>query len=109
PPGGKDYGPLSVIVQAMCEAEQVAVLSPGCFWPQPTVESAVVRLRRRAEPMTDDPHRLMALLHRLFSRRRKQLGAILGRQTELPAGIDPAARPETLSVPQLADLARRLG
>ena len=71
PPGGKDYGPLGILVQAMCEVEKVGVLSPACFWPQPQVESAVVLLTRRDEPLTRDPHRLGELLHRLFSKRRK--------------------------------------
>lgn len=31
--GGGEYGPLTIIVQAFAEVEQVAVLSSGCFWP----------------------------------------------------------------------------
>lgn len=109
PPGGKDYGPLSVMVQAMCEVEVVATLPPSCFWPQPQVDSAVVKLTRRATPLTDDPHRLGELLHTLFSKRRKQLGSILGRNTPLPPGIDPGARPESLTVEQLVALAAQPG
>ncbi|MFW6060704.1 MAG: hypothetical protein ACODAQ_11020, partial [Phycisphaeraceae bacterium] len=75
----------------------------------PKVASAVVQLQRRAEPMTDDPHRLAALVQRLFQQRRKQLGAILGRDVPLPADIEPRHRPEQLSVPQLAAIARQLG
>ncbi len=108
-PGGKDYGPLGVVVQAMCEARRVTTLSPGCFWPAPSVASAVVKLTRRAEPLTDDPAALSATVHRLFSKRRKQLGAILGRRTPLPDGFSPDARPETLSVEQIVALARWLG
>lgn len=108
PPGGKDYGPLSVIIQAMCEVDCVSTLSPGCFWPQPKVASAVIRMRRRAQPLTDDPHGLMEMLHRLFSRRRKQLGAILGRATVLPAGIDPNDRPESLTVSQIVQLSKAI-
>ncbi|MCX5658645.1 MAG: 16S rRNA (adenine(1518)-N(6)/adenine(1519)-N(6))-dimethyltransferase RsmA [Planctomycetota bacterium] len=106
PPGGKDYGPLGVLMQAMCEVDRVATLSPGCFWPQPTIDSAVVRLRRRAAPLTDDPARLAATLHLVFGQRRKQLGAILGRATPLPPGIDPTWRAERLSVEQLVELSR---
>ncbi len=103
--GGKNYGPLSVIVQAMCEVRRVATLPPGCFWPQPKVASAVVALTRRAAPLTDDPHRLADLVHRLFNQRRKQLGSILGRDTPLPDGVEPTMRPEQLSVAQLIQLA----
>lgn len=108
-PGGKDYGPLSVILQAMCEVDRVGTLSPECFWPRPKVASAVVRLVRRANPLTDDPVALSGLLQKLFQKRRKQLGAILGRDRALPDGIDPDARPESLSVEQFVELARWSG
>ncbi|MFA9479239.1 16S rRNA (adenine(1518)-N(6)/adenine(1519)-N(6))-dimethyltransferase RsmA [Phycisphaerales bacterium AB-hyl4] len=107
-PGGKQYGPLTVMVQAMCEVQRVSVLPPGCFWPPPKVDSSVIRLRRRATPMTDDPPRLADLLHRVFGQRRKQLGSVLGRSTALPPGIAGTDRPETLSVEQLIELARSL-
>ncbi len=106
PPGGKTYGPLGILVQAMCEVERVMTLPPGCFWPPPTIDSAVVRLRVRSQPMTDDPTRLGRLLHLLFSKRRKQIGSILGRTTVLPDDIDPQQRPEQLTVEQLCRLAR---
>ncbi|MFW6060127.1 MAG: ribosomal RNA small subunit methyltransferase A, partial [Phycisphaeraceae bacterium] len=32
PPGSKTYGPLSVLVQAMCDVRRVAALPPSCFW-----------------------------------------------------------------------------
>ncbi len=107
--GGKDYGPLSVILQAMCEVDVVGTLSPECFWPRPKVASAVVRLVRRVNPLADDPAALSGLLQKLFQKRRKQLGAILGRDKALPEGIDPDARPESLSVEQFVDLARWSG
>jgi 16S rRNA (adenine1518-N6/adenine1519-N6)-dimethyltransferase len=103
-PGSRGYGPLGILVQAMCEPERLATLSPACFWPQPKVSSAVLRLRRRDHPLTHNPHQLAALVHRLFSKRRKQLGGIL-RGVELPAGIEPSARPEQLTIQQLVQLA----
>ena len=108
-PGGKEYGPLGVIVQAMCQVERITTLSPACFWPQPKVDSAVLRLVRRPEPLTADPHALSGLLQKVFGQRRKQLGSILGRDTPLPAGIDPQSRPEQLSIEQLIALTRRGG
>ncbi|MEZ6193157.1 MAG: rRNA adenine dimethyltransferase family protein [Phycisphaerales bacterium] len=108
-PGGKDYGPLSVILQAVCEVDIVGTLSPACFWPAPKVASAVVRLVRRANPLTDNPAALSRCLQTLFQKRRKQIGAILGREKPLPDGINPDARPESLSVEQFVALARWLG
>jgi 16S rRNA (adenine1518-N6/adenine1519-N6)-dimethyltransferase len=105
PSGGKEYGPLGVLVQAMCEHERITTLSPHCFWPAPQIESAVLKLTRRAQPLTDDPHRLADFLHTLFSKRRKQIGTILGRGVHLPPGITSTMRPEQLTVEQLIALA----
>jgi 16S rRNA A1518/A1519 N6-dimethyltransferase RsmA/KsgA/DIM1 with predicted DNA glycosylase/AP lyase activity len=42
----------------------------------------------------------------LFEKRRKQLGAVLGRNREWPAGIQPTDRAESLSIEQLIALHR---
>lgn len=105
-PGSKDYGPLGILIQAMCEVRTVGVLPPSCFWPAPKVASAVVSLKRRVEPLTDDPQAFSQLLQKLFTKRRKQLGSILGRDFSWPEGIDADARPESLSLEQLIRLVR---
>jgi 16S rRNA (adenine1518-N6/adenine1519-N6)-dimethyltransferase len=107
-PGGGAYGPLTVMVQAMCTVQRLFVLPPSCFWPPPKVTSAVVRLVRRPRSLADDPEQLRDLLHRLFTRRRKQLGSILGRTTTLPQGITASMRPEQLTVEQLVTLGRTM-
>jgi len=104
-PGGKDFGPLTVMLQAYCEVALVGTLSPGCFWPRPEVDSAVVRLSRRAVAPAVPPGVLSALLQKLFRKRRKQIGSILGRDAALPAGVTATMRPEQLSVAQLVALA----
>ncbi len=45
-PGGRDYGTLSIFLQATGEVELIRVLKPSVFWPPPGVDSAVVRYRR---------------------------------------------------------------
>jgi len=105
PPGTKAYGPLGILLQAIFEVSRVGVLKPGCFYPPPTIDSAVVALHRRATPVCADPHAFSKLLHELFSKRRKQLGAILGRETPLPEGVEPTMRPEVLTLEQLCELA----
>jgi 16S rRNA (adenine1518-N6/adenine1519-N6)-dimethyltransferase len=108
-PGSKAYGPLGILLQALCDIRVVGVLPPSCFWPPPKVASAVVHLQRRAEPGTDDPAALSRTLQKVFRQRRKQLGSILGRDTPLPTGVESTARPESLTVEQLIALSRRLG
>ncbi len=104
PSGTKAFGTLGIVAQAMAEIRLVASLPPECFWPRPDVTSAMVLLTRRAEPLTPDPGGLAVFCQELFSKRRKQLAAILGRGFPFPGGILPEARPDTLTVPQLIGL-----
>ncbi|QQE10798.1 ribosomal RNA small subunit methyltransferase A [Planctomycetota bacterium] len=104
-PGGKEYGALGIIVQAMCEVEEVSFLSGGCFWPAPRVGSSVVSLKRREKALTGDAGRLSAFLQLVFSKRRKQLGGVLGRTFEgWPEGVNGEMRCGELSVEQLEAL-----
>lgn len=103
-PGGKDYGPLGIVVQAMCETRVLYTLSPGCFWPNPKVSSAVLHLTQRSKPLTDDADGLAAFVQRLFQKRRKQLRAILGGEVDWPDGVVPTDRPEQLAIEQLVAL-----
>lgn len=103
--GHKDYGPLSILMSAMYQVEQISLISPTCFWPVPKVESAAVLLQRRNIPLTDEPTALSACAHRLFAMRRKQLGTIIGREIAQLAGLDPTIRPDHLTVEQLNKLA----
>lgn len=108
-PSTKDYGPVSIVVQALCEVERIAVLPPECFWPRPEVTSAMVGLRRLAHPRTANPRQLAEVCQKLFARRRKQLGSTLGRGFPWPAGVKPENRIEELSVDQAVALAAAAG
>ena len=105
-PGSKAYGSLSIFVGAMATVKRVAVLPPGCFWPPPKVESAIISITPREEPLTEDPESFGRFLHSLFSRRRKQLGTIIGRDATFPEGVAATMRPEQLSVESLVALHR---
>lgn len=107
-PGTKEYGPLTIIVQALAEVKKIGTLSPACFWPPPEVTSAMVAIRPRQFPLSRDERRAFAqFVTQLFTKRRKQLGAILGRATPTwPDGVLPDQRPEALAVDQLIELWR---
>jgi 16S rRNA (adenine1518-N6/adenine1519-N6)-dimethyltransferase len=105
-PGSKDYGTLSVIAQTTAEIKVIATLPPECFWPRPEVTSAMVSLVRRERPLVEDVRGLAAFVQNLFEKRRKQLGAVLGRDRAWPDGIGPTDRAESLSVEQLISLFR---
>ena len=105
---GEDaYGPISVTMALRAQVELVAVLSPGCFWPAPKVTSAMVAIRPRAAADAPEPwSEFGAFVQRVFGRRRKQLGAILGRDAVAAAGFDPVRRPETLAPAEWVSLWR---
>jgi 16S rRNA (adenine1518-N6/adenine1519-N6)-dimethyltransferase len=115
-PGSGDYGVLSIAVQLHADVQRVLVLPPGAFRPPPRVHSAVVRLIFRQPAVALRDERLFERMVRaMFTQRRKTLGNALApfatsRQTNAraalaAAGIDPARRPETLQLTELARLA----
>ncbi len=115
-PRTKEYGGLSVLAQALCEASRVAVLPPACFWPRPDVTSVMVVLRRRTRPLCPDARALSEFCREIFAHRRKQLGAALARfsgtatdDAALPSGVHPRMRAEELSVEQVVALSSLLG
>ncbi len=120
PPGGKDYGAMSVMIQAFADASMVTRVSAGSFVPAPKVESAVVRIvptpdgRPRVD-ITDEKH-FGAVVHAGFGQRRKTLRNALKAVFDAAAidaalattGIDGQRRAETLAVVEFAALARAL-
>lgn len=74
-PGGKDYGPLSVLTRLTYQVESLFDLPPGAFAPRPRVVSSVTRWRPRREPAldADRERRLRTVLTVCFARRRRML------------------------------------
>jgi 16S rRNA (adenine1518-N6/adenine1519-N6)-dimethyltransferase len=111
PPGGKEYGRLTVMIAAVAEVESLFDVGPGAFQPRPKVWSAIVRLRPSAEPRFEIGREgvLRTLVTAAFSHRRKTLrNGLKGFLTpaEIEAcGIDPQLRPETLAPAQFGLLA----
>ena len=75
PPGGGEYGALSVGVQAVARAERLFTVPAGAFHPRPKVDSAVLRLTPLPDPLVTDAEResFRRLVVGLFGFRRKQL------------------------------------
>lgn len=112
-PNTRDYGPLTVLLQLLCEIREIAVVKPGSFWPAPDVTSAMIAIEPRGERIfisTDEVRGFERFTHELFSKRRKQLGAILGGRDEAwPAGVEPTMRPEVLTPTTILALYRLRG
>jgi 16S rRNA (adenine1518-N6/adenine1519-N6)-dimethyltransferase len=108
--GDAAYGIPSVKVAYWATAKVVGRVGPEVFLPRPRVESALVDIRRRAEPaVTADPERLFALVRAGFGQRRKMLrrslAGMVTPETFVAAGVAPEARPEELSVKDWGRLA----
>ncbi len=108
PPGGKDYGRLSVMLQWRYKMEMLFIVPPTAFDPPPKVDSAIVRMRPIASPLACEQARLEQVVTQAFSQRRKvirnSLSSLFTEQQLIAAGIDPQARPETISLEQYVAL-----
>ncbi|MDA0979541.1 MAG: 16S rRNA (adenine(1518)-N(6)/adenine(1519)-N(6))-dimethyltransferase RsmA [Proteobacteria bacterium] len=111
-PSTGSYGRLSVMAQYYCETQKMFEVPPEAFSPQPKVHSAVIGLRPRRERLALDPVWLDRVLIKAFSARRKTVrnalkGLISSDELE-HLGIDPALRPENLTIENFADCANLL-
>jgi len=111
-PGTKEYGVLTVLIGHSARVERLLNLPPGAFRPAPKVQSSVVRLELHPpDPPVRDRRAFEALVQAVFTRRRKTIANALaaypesGRIAVLPDWLDPARRPETLTIAEFARLA----
>jgi 16S rRNA (adenine1518-N6/adenine1519-N6)-dimethyltransferase len=115
-PGGRTYGSLSVLTQLACEARLAFTVPPGAFRPAPQVDSAVLHLRVRPEPLVPaaDAPQFRAVVLAAFGQRRKSLANALAAGLGLSpdraralctaADVDSGRRAETLSFDEFARL-----
>lgn len=105
------YGRLSVALQYRFDMEKVLDVGPDAFYPQPKVDSAVVRMVPRAQrdPAAQDEALFARVVTTAFSQRRKTLRNTLRNMlepTDFEAlGIDASARAQTLAVGEFVRLA----
>jgi len=99
PAGNKIYGVTSVLVKAYYDGKVLFNVSKGNFNPPPKVESAVIRLVRKTEPLGCDYKLLRQVVKQSFGQRRKML-----RNTMKSFSDDP----EFLSLPVLSERPEQL-
>ncbi|MFZ9709386.1 MAG: 16S rRNA (adenine(1518)-N(6)/adenine(1519)-N(6))-dimethyltransferase RsmA [Steroidobacteraceae bacterium] len=109
-PGSGDYGRLTVMLAPWVSTEYLFDVGPGAFRPAPAVWSAVARLTVRDTPAFAVDERYARVVSAAFGQRRKTLRNGLRGLLEAAdiegCGVDPSARPETLTPEAFATLAR---
>lgn len=118
-PSTKAYGSLSIAVQYYMDAEVAFIVPKTVFTPQPNVESAVIRLSRKAIPevVVKDEKVFFQVTRSAFVQRRKtlwnNLQSAYGKEPDIKeklqkaldtARIDPIRRGETLSLKEFGRL-----
>lgn len=112
-PGDRVYGPLAILAQQYYQPERLFTVPPQAFWPQPHVDSAVLRLERLPADPPCAPETLLRFCKTAFAMRRKTLVNNFQRNPRLLAALEalglPAdVRAEALSPRQHAELCKTL-
>lgn len=120
-PGTKIYSSISIGAQVAFKPSIAFQISPGAFYPQPKVTSAILRLDPLLKPVVppEEEEGVLKLTRQIFLHRRKTLLNALElsgvgmekeyiRKVLVSANLDPGRRPETLHLEEIVQLARSL-
>jgi 16S rRNA (adenine1518-N6/adenine1519-N6)-dimethyltransferase len=112
-PGEEAFGAVSLRVAYRASAKLLRRVPPSVFWPEPKVESVLVRLERQPPPVAVSEERLFRLVEEGFGQRRKTMANALvrlglGRAAALEAlagaGLGAQVRAEELGLEEFARL-----
>ncbi len=115
-PGDRHRGLLTVQLEIMAESEIIHFVPSTTFWPAPEVESALLLMKLRPEPLIEKEivKDVLRVVIAGFSSKRKQLLNSLSGGLALPAqsvrsllekaNIDPTRRAETLTLEEWQNL-----
>ena len=112
--GSEGYGPVSIRVALLADAEAVRRVPREVFWPRPNVDSTVIRLTRPPPRSDVDHEALFRLVDEAFGERRKTIANALRRlgldaatasRVARVAEVDPAARPEDIAPEEFVRMA----
>ncbi len=117
-PGSRVYGVPSVKARWYCHIESAGNVGTKVFWPEPRVDSGLVRMTRHDPPTCISGRAsTFEVVDAAFSQRRKTLraalatfagGAAVAERALRRAGIDPSLRGEQLDVADFARLSDAL-
>jgi 16S rRNA (adenine1518-N6/adenine1519-N6)-dimethyltransferase len=115
PPGNRVYGVPTVKLAWFAQLRRAGPVPRTVFWPVPRVESGLVAFTRHEPPVPEvTRQQLFAVIDAAFAQRRKMLRSAISSWAGSPAraerilreaGVDPAARAESLGVVEFAAIA----
>jgi 16S rRNA (adenine1518-N6/adenine1519-N6)-dimethyltransferase len=113
PPKNKEYGILSIFTQFYTDCEMLFKVSHNCFYPVPSVDSAVVRLNFKDQLPQVDEKLFRSIVRATFGKRRKTLrnglkSLALDDKILDQVPFDLKKRPEDLSVNEFVFLSESL-
>jgi 16S rRNA (adenine1518-N6/adenine1519-N6)-dimethyltransferase len=113
-PGEEAFGAVSLKVAYRADVRVARRVAPTVFWPEPKVESVVLRIERHAASVDTPQSELFRVIEAGFAQRRKTMTSALVRlgldrtsalEALRRAGLDERARAETLGLEDFARLA----
>lgn len=114
-PGSRVYGVPSVKMQWYGQVDSVGTVGPKVFWPEPRVDSGLVRFHRGQAPSCrSSREEVFACIDAGFSQRRKKLRSALSTWAGglasadhilATAGVDSSCRGEDLTIAEFAAIA----
>lgn len=120
-PGGKNSGAITYTVYYYATSEEVLTVPNNSFIPEPEVESEVIKLNLRKEPVikVKDEKKFFSLIKSAFMQRRKTLLNAIGNsglnttkeqmeQILKELDIDTKVRGEALTIDQFAKISEKL-
>ena len=112
-PGGKDYGVISVLAQAYYDGVKLFNVDKSCFTPPPNVQSAVIRLTRKAnQDLGCDAVLFKNVVKTSFNQRRKMLRntvrSFFDKDPSVLTDTFFNRRPETLSLEEFVALTKQI-
>lgn len=114
PPGSSERGYLTLLGEANAEISKVRLVKPGSFYPQPKVDSAIIKISPLAKPRINElfwpaveagfRHKRQTAANAISKDLHISKSAIEAELRKL--GLDPLARPSVLSFDQWAVLSK---
>jgi 16S rRNA (adenine1518-N6/adenine1519-N6)-dimethyltransferase len=116
PPAGRDSGAVSLAVEYYCEREKCFFVPAGAFYPQPKVDSTVIKLTLREKKAVNPKNekQMFNLIRGTFGQRRKTFLNSAAKTMNIPKAevaeamknlnLDINIRPERMTLKNFRDI-----